>query len=188
MDNRALHFQTLALQYARSLDLYGPAVQRDFAYHYQLATRYAEGIPAHETVLDVGSGGGLPAIPMAIARPDLQLVLCEIRQRRAAFLRIATSQLKLTNTQIHAGDVRTFRGASGTGVRWVTAQAVADLPELCQLLAAVVASDWHLITRRAQDWQPPSQLGNYQVTVERSELESNTDLVHLHFVSHEAES
>ncbi|MHB1845774.1 MAG: 16S rRNA (guanine(527)-N(7))-methyltransferase RsmG [Deltaproteobacteria bacterium] len=52
--------------------------------------------------VDVGSGAGFPGIPIAIARPDLQLTLIEPRQKRVAFLRHLVSRLGLANVRIRA--------------------------------------------------------------------------------------
>jgi len=53
-------------------------------------------LPYGARVLDVGSGGGFPAIPLAIARPDLHLTLTEPSHPKAAFLREAARDLGLT--------------------------------------------------------------------------------------------
>lgn len=50
-------------------------------------------IPEGVSVADVGSGAGLPGIPLALVRPDLQLVLLEPLQRRAEFLNLAVEEL-----------------------------------------------------------------------------------------------
>jgi 16S rRNA (guanine527-N7)-methyltransferase len=52
-------------------------------------------VPNGHTLLDVGSGGGLPAVPFRILRPDPVLTLLEPRSRRAAFLRTALRELGL---------------------------------------------------------------------------------------------
>jgi 16S rRNA (guanine527-N7)-methyltransferase len=49
---------------------------------------------------DVGSGGGLPGIPLAILRPDLQLTLIEPRAKRVAFLRGVSHELVLRNVKV----------------------------------------------------------------------------------------
>ena len=49
---------------------------------------------------DVGSGGGVPGIPLAISRPDAQVLLIESTQKKAAFLEDAVRQIGLTNVRI----------------------------------------------------------------------------------------
>jgi 16S rRNA (guanine527-N7)-methyltransferase len=51
-------------------------------------------------VVDLGSGAGLPGIPVAIARPDLTLTLTEPRQLRIAFLELVVERLSLVNVRI----------------------------------------------------------------------------------------
>jgi 16S rRNA (guanine527-N7)-methyltransferase len=52
------------------------------------------------TVVDIGSGAGLPGIPVAISRPDLSVYLVEPRARRAAFLELTVYTLKLSNVRV----------------------------------------------------------------------------------------
>jgi 16S rRNA (guanine527-N7)-methyltransferase len=92
------------------------------------------GIPANAEVLDVGSGAGLPGIPLAVVRPDLRVTLLEANQRKAAFLERAVAELGLAVSVIagRAEDV-----AAGPPAREradvVAARAVAPLPVLVEL-------------------------------------------------------
>jgi 16S rRNA (guanine527-N7)-methyltransferase len=52
---------------------------------------------------DLGSGGGSPAIPLKIARPELRLTMIESKERKSAFLREAIRVLGLTNTLVETG-------------------------------------------------------------------------------------
>jgi 16S rRNA (guanine527-N7)-methyltransferase len=54
-------------------------------------------------VIDLGSGAGLPGLPIAVARPDVTLTLTEPRQLRAAFLELVIERLGLTNAEVLAG-------------------------------------------------------------------------------------
>ena len=56
--------------------------------------------PEARTMIDVGSGGGSPAIPVKIARPELFVRMVESRTRKAAFLREAVRRLKLAETVV----------------------------------------------------------------------------------------
>ena len=53
-----------------------------------------------DTVADIGSGGGTPGIPLAIAFPKKQFLLIESKQKKAAFLVEAVNQLKLKNVRV----------------------------------------------------------------------------------------
>jgi 16S rRNA (guanine527-N7)-methyltransferase len=56
--------------------------------------------PGALAVVDLGSGAGLPGIPVAIARQDLTVTLSEPRQARAAFLELVVERLELTNVLV----------------------------------------------------------------------------------------
>jgi 16S rRNA (guanine527-N7)-methyltransferase len=71
---------------------------------------------------DLGSGGGLPGIPLAIARGDVTFVLTEQRANRADFLRLAVETLGLRNVRVHGGDAGALPAAS---VDTCTARAFA---------------------------------------------------------------
>jgi len=55
------------------------------------------------TAVDLGSGGGFPALPLKIARPDIRWVLVESRQRKCAFLESVVGSLKLADIEIACG-------------------------------------------------------------------------------------
>jgi 16S rRNA (guanine527-N7)-methyltransferase len=65
-------------------------------------------LPGDESLADVGSGGGLPGVPLAIARPDLAVSLIEPRQGRVAFLELVVQEVALQNVRVvdaRAGEV-----------------------------------------------------------------------------------
>jgi 16S rRNA (guanine527-N7)-methyltransferase len=57
---------------------------------------------ANIALADVGTGGGVPGIPLAIARPDIAVTLIESTRKKAAFLERAASELGLTNLHVKA--------------------------------------------------------------------------------------
>jgi len=63
-----------------------------------LAARY---IPANaKSLMDIGSGGGSPAVPMKLARPDLSLTMVEVKVRKSVFLRQVARLLNLERTDV----------------------------------------------------------------------------------------
>ncbi|MGE5129210.1 MAG: 16S rRNA (guanine(527)-N(7))-methyltransferase RsmG [Sphingomonadaceae bacterium] len=60
---------------------------------------------------DVGSGGGMPGIPLAIARPEWPITLNDSNQKKTAFLRQAAIELGLLNVTVHTGRAEDWRPA-----------------------------------------------------------------------------
>ena len=61
----------------------------------------ARHIPGNaKSLLDIGSGGGSPAVPMKLARPDLSLTMVEVKVRKSVFLRQVARLLQLTKTEV----------------------------------------------------------------------------------------
>jgi 16S rRNA (guanine527-N7)-methyltransferase len=88
----------------------------------------APAFPQASLVVDVGSGAGLPGLVLAIARPDLRLVLLEPLLRRTTFLSEAVDRLGLDNVEVLRGRAEEMRGRLVADV--VTARAVAPLDRL----------------------------------------------------------
>ena len=66
--------------------------------------------PGPLTLADVGSGGGVPGIPLAVVRPELAVTLIEATRKKAAFLQSAVDQLGLGNVRVLAGAEDAGRG------------------------------------------------------------------------------
>ncbi|WIM96557.1 16S rRNA (guanine(527)-N(7))-methyltransferase RsmG [Actinoplanes oblitus] len=99
----------------------------------------AELFPNGASVVDVGSGAGLPGIVLAVARPDLGITLVEPLARRTAFLSEVVDELRLDNVTVVRGRAEEVLGEVGEA-DVVTARAVAALDKLagwCLPLARV---------------------------------------------------
>ncbi len=83
------------------------------------------------TLADLGTGPGLPGIPLAIATPGLQVTLVESNGKKARFLREAARQLGLGNVQVAESRIEAFR--PGTHFDAITARALATLPLILEL-------------------------------------------------------
>lgn len=73
-----------------------------------------DGLPQGTAVIDVGSGGGLPGVPLAIARPDLRFTLLEATGKKARFLEQCAAALALVNVTV----VHERAEAAGQDARW----------------------------------------------------------------------
>jgi len=128
-----------ANEYARLLategtvrGLIGPReVSRLWERHLLNSAAIASLVPAGARVVDVGSGAGLPGIPLALARPELTVALLEPLARRVAFLTECVERLGLERVTVVRGraeEAPIRRQLGGADV--VTARAVAPLGRL----------------------------------------------------------
>ena len=92
-----------------------------------------EAMPQDASVADIGSGAGLPGIPLALARPDLSITLIEPLLKRSTFLLEVVEELQLDNVTVVRGraEEKAIKAEVGT-VDVVTSRAVAPLGKLAQ--------------------------------------------------------
>ena len=88
------------------------------------------------TLIDVGSGAGLPGVVLAMLRPRVRITLVEPLERRAKFLGECVSELGLSNVEVLRS--RAEDAAGRVSARVVTARAVAPLDRLAPLMAGVL--------------------------------------------------
>ena len=88
--------------------------------------------PGGKTLLDYGSGAGLPGIPIAVARPELTVTLAESQNKKAAFLREAVRALEL-KAEVWAGRVEQMPAARVFDA--VTLRAVDEMAVACRAAA-----------------------------------------------------
>lgn len=95
--------------------------------------------PSETSMVDIGSGGGSPAIPLKIAAPWIELVMVEVKARKAAFLRDVVRQLGLSGTSVANERVEDYasrpsRAGSADVVSIRAVRADADLWQVVSLL------------------------------------------------------
>lgn len=119
--------------------LLGPReVDRIWERHLLNCAVVGELLEAGASVVDLGSGAGLPGVPLAIARPDLRVVLVEPLLRRVEFLREVTDELGLAVEVLRGrAEEPAVRGAIGA-VDAVVSRAVASLDKLARWSAPLL--------------------------------------------------
>jgi 16S rRNA (guanine527-N7)-methyltransferase len=102
-----------------------------------------------ERIVDLGSGAGLPGIPLAIADPDRHFILVESNGKKVRFMRHAISQLGLPRVEVVQGRAESAQLAQPPDT--VVARAVADLATLCGYVRQLGAPGVRLVAMKGPD-------------------------------------
>ena len=129
--------------------LIGPRERpRIWSRHLANSAAVVTAYPPTGLVVDVGSGAGLPGIPLALARPALTVRLVEPLLRRATFLQEVVEELGLTNVEVVRARAEDLHGAWTAPV--VTARAVAPLDRLAGWCLPLVAAGGSLLALKGE--------------------------------------
>ncbi|MDE2591776.1 MAG: 16S rRNA (guanine(527)-N(7))-methyltransferase RsmG [Actinomycetales bacterium] len=127
---QARAYTTALIRDSDELGLLGPReMPRIWSRHVLNSAVVASLVPAGASVADVGSGAGLPGIPMAIAQPNAHFTLIEPMERRSNWLLQQVSELGLQNVTVK----RARAEEVGETFDIVTARAVSALPKLLRM-------------------------------------------------------
>ena len=92
-----------------------------------------------QRILDVGTGPGLPGIPLAVARPACQFTLIDSNGKKTRFIQQAITTLGLQNVEVVQARVEAYR--SDVSFDTITSRAFAALPKMVQLTHHLLAGE-----------------------------------------------
>lgn len=144
----AEHYAALLASDGVVRGLIGPReTPRLWSRHLLNSAVLTEAVPEGARVADIGSGAGLPGIPLAIARPDLDVTLVEPLLRRATFLSEAVATLGLERVHVVRARAEELHRSDevAPGFDVVTSRAVAQLGQLVDWCMPLVAAEGVLL-------------------------------------------
>lgn len=128
--------------------LLGPReVERLWERHLLNSAAVASWVPEHVECVDVGSGAGLPGIPLALARPDVTVRLVEPLLRRVTFLEEVTDVLGVDRLSVARARAQELPASS---VEVVVARAVAPLDRLVRWTVPMLTSGGRLVAMKGE--------------------------------------
>lgn len=134
---KLLAYATLLYKWNKTYSLTAMREQDKAVSHHLLDSLAVLPFVPAGSLLDVGSGGGMPGIPLAIAHPDLQVTLLDSNSKKTAFLRQAAIELALPNISVHCGRVEQYHPAIGFSA--ITSRAFSELVDFVSLSLHLLA-------------------------------------------------
>ncbi|MBX6370695.1 MAG: 16S rRNA (guanine(527)-N(7))-methyltransferase RsmG [Acidothermus sp.] len=175
----------LIREYARLLagsavarGLIGPAeIPRLWERHLLNCAALSAVVPTSVTVADVGSGAGLPGIPLALARPDLTITLVESMARRVAFLEEVRAALHLERVNV----LRARSEEVEDPFDVVVTRAVARLPTLVKLVAHLLPPGGLLLALKGE--RASEEIEDARAVLRRFRCSTEVDLLSIEWTS-----
>lgn len=135
------------------------------------------------SILDVGSGAGLPAIPLAVALPDYQVVALDSNGKKTRFVQQVRSQLRLENLRVEQARVEDFRFSEGFAT--ITSRGFADLHQMLSLTAHLRAPNgqWAAMKANLEEVHEPSLPQGCELKIVQLQVPDQPQARHLVLVS-----
>jgi 16S rRNA (guanine527-N7)-methyltransferase len=120
--SRLARFLSELDRWRRTVNLTGRLSAEELVSHTVESAFGANLLPLVASVVDIGTGGGFPGVPLAICRPDLRWIWLEPREKRAAFLRHVARTIPVENAEVVSGraeelPVEGFDSATSRGLK-----------------------------------------------------------------------
>jgi 16S rRNA (guanine527-N7)-methyltransferase len=134
-------------------------------FHYAESLFGASFIADEQSVLDIGSGAGFPAIPIAVGRPDVQVTALEANNKKSLFLKEAKEALALTNFRVITARLEDF---DWSGYELLTSRALERAEEILPTVINRMSSNNRLMLFCA-----PDLLGKLEGQVTQTSIETH---------------
>ncbi|WP_134724944.1 16S rRNA (guanine(527)-N(7))-methyltransferase RsmG [Paracoccus luteus] len=149
---RLSSYAALLRKWNPAINLVSPSTLADLEARHIADSRQLAGMVQNtpDTWLDLGSGGGLPGMVLAICHPALTVTLLDADSRKVAFLRTVIRQLQLENCRAVAARIEQHAPAHAANV---SARALAPLDRLMPYLVRHLAEDGTAWLMKGRNWQ-----------------------------------
>ncbi|MDJ0779909.1 MAG: 16S rRNA (guanine(527)-N(7))-methyltransferase RsmG [Gammaproteobacteria bacterium] len=123
-------------------------LSRMSSHHLLDSLSIARALTGAGKVLDVGSGAGLPGIPLAIAMPDTVFVLLDSNAKKTRFIRQAIAHCGLRNVQVVQSRVQDYHAPDS--LDFIVSRAYASLADFCDSVAHLMGPNTRLLTMKTR--------------------------------------
>lgn len=146
VQEKLLAYASLLTKWNKTYSLTALREQDKAVSHHLLDSLAILPFVAATDLLDVGSGGGMPGIPLAIACPEIRITLLDSNSKKAAFLQQAAIELGLPNISVHCGRVEQYHPPVGFSA--ITSRAFSELADFVNLSQHLLRADGHWLAMK----------------------------------------
>ncbi|MEI0563267.1 16S rRNA (guanine(527)-N(7))-methyltransferase RsmG [Brachyspira pulli] len=127
---KLLDYASLVIEYNQNVNITGAKTIEDFFNDHIIDCLLALNIfQNNDNIIDIGCGAGLPSIPLAIIYNNKKFTLCESKNKKCEFLRLAKEKLELNNIEIKCMNVYEIKEKYDT----ITSRAFSDIATLLKI-------------------------------------------------------
>ena len=150
MADQLLAYQALMIKWNRTYNLTAIRDPEEMLVHHLLDSLVVAPLLPHGpmTLADVGSGGGLPGIPLAIARPEIQVTLIETSSKKSAFQQQVKIELGLSNVSVYSGRVEDYKPKNSFDI--VISRAFAEIRDFVSWSGDLAKPEGRLYAMKGQ--------------------------------------
>ncbi|ACV28046.1 16S rRNA (guanine(527)-N(7))-methyltransferase RsmG [Kangiella koreensis] len=160
---RLLNYLSLLLKWNKAFNLTAITNPKEaLDLHLLDSVAVSPAIKDYSSLLDVGTGGGLPGIPLAILNPEKQFTLLDTNSKKTRFLKQVVYELGLNNVTVINQRVQDFENQSGYAC--ILSRAFASLSDMVQWTGHLLTEHGHWLAMKGQ--YPQQELDELPETAE----------------------
>lgn len=165
---KLIEYSSLVIEYNKNINITGAKNTEDFFYFHIIDCLLAlEIFSSYDNIIDIGSGAGLPSIPLAIVFNDKKFTLCESKNKKAEFLKFAKDKLQLNNIEIKCINAYEIKEKYDT----ITSRAFSDISSLLKIFNKIKNKDSKLIAYKGKIKKIEEELKNANIQKSKYNIE-----------------
>ncbi|MEI0487267.1 16S rRNA (guanine(527)-N(7))-methyltransferase RsmG [Brachyspira intermedia] len=182
---KLIEYASLVIDYNKNVNITGAKNIEDFFNDHIADCLLALYIFAdYDNIIDIGSGSGLPSIPLAIVFNDKRFTLCESKNKKAEFLRLAKDKLELNNIEVKCINAYEIKEKYDT----ITSRAFSDIATLLKIFNKLKTKNSKLVLYKGKKEKIEEELKEANIpknkyNIEIKKLESKDKERHIVIIS-----
>lgn len=159
--DKLIKYASLVMEYNKNVNITGAKNKDNFLNDHIIDSLMAlDAFYDHDNIIDIGTGAGLPSIPLAIVYKNKKFTLCESKNKKADFLKIAKNELELNNIEVKCINAYEIKEKYDT----ITSRAFSDISTLLKIFSKLKTKNAVLIAYKGKMEKIEEELKNVNIS------------------------